>query len=490
MSDSDIFELDEEIRNELLRDMVKEIDNKTKPKRKSSPKTNQKRKSSASKEVEVQDIKESKESKESSDSSVLPIANLPKGTRPVPAVRVAPKTKNTEAKSVEPLPPFVPRGLRANPGVRVAPILSDKPASIFGDPDDESGFSIDDAVEELLSAESEVQSVNQKDNVKSPVQKLPRRVVRAIDTNTTAVGTPHVSITSSDVGDTSSGVPVARRVASATVPVLPLIPVVRPPVTETHPALRNLPFQVKLNYKFEPTSKSDPIHTSSLRGLLPPMVNLRTKMPAVLDQGNLGSCVSNAIANALRFCLVKNKKLAFTPSRLFIYYNGRVIEGTVKEDSGLYCRDGCKSVAIYGTCDEKKWPYIISQFKTKPTAPCFLEAKSHTLRSYFKVQHNATALKTALAEGFPIVCGVLVYESFLSNKVSKTGVIPQPNTRTEDLLGGHCILIIGYDDRNQIFYGQNSWGTGWGDKGFFTIPASYILNPSLASDFWTIRDFK
>src|SRR5436853_3992768 len=68
---------------------------------------------------------------------------------------------------------------------------------------------------------------------------------------------------------------------------------------------------------------------------LPHSVDLRPSCPAVYDQGQLGSCTANAIGGAIEFDQLKQHLAqTFTPSRLFIYYNERVIEGTVDADSG------------------------------------------------------------------------------------------------------------------------------------------------------------
>ena len=55
------------------------------------------------------------------------------------------------------------------------------------------------------------------------------------------------------------------------------------------------------------------------------------------------------------------------------------------------------------------------------------------------------------------------------------------------MIGGHAVLATGYDDSQQRFLVRNSWGTGWGKDGYFTIPYAYLTNSSLASDFWTLR---
>ena len=57
----------------------------------------------------------------------------------------------------------------------------------------------------------------------------------------------------------------------------------------------------------------------------------------------------------------------------------------------------------------------------------------------------------------------------------------------ENKLGGHAVLAVGYDTSARTMIVRNSWGTGWGMSGYFTMPFEFITSPSMASDFWTIR---
>src|SRR6185295_4839915 len=220
---------------------------------------------------------------------------------------------------------------------------------------------------------------------------------------------------------------------------------------------------------------------------LPPKVDLRRKCPAPYDQGQLGSCTANAIAGAIQFDRMKQKlKKNFVPSRLFIYYNERVIEGTVQSDSGAQIRDGIKSVAHDGDCPEKEWPYDIAKFAAKPVAGCYKDALRYKALTYQRVVQTLTQLKGCLASGYPFVFGFTVYESFESQTVAKTGTVPMP-AASEQVLGGHAVLAVGYDDPSQRFIVMNSWGTDWGTHGFFTMPYSYLTDTDLSADFWTIR---
>lgn len=220
---------------------------------------------------------------------------------------------------------------------------------------------------------------------------------------------------------------------------------------------------------------------------LPSSVDLRPNCSPVLDQSSLGSCTANAIAAAIEFDQKKQSLPESTPSRLFIYYNERAMEGTVSSDSGAMIRDGIKSVNKQGACPESMWPYDISRFTVKPSSACYKNALTHRALSYQSIAHtNLSQLKGCLASGFPYVFGISVYESFESDQVATTGVVPMPAHR-EQLLGGHALLCVGYSDEHQWFIVQNSWGTSFGDQGFIYIPYLYLTSRSLASDFWTIR---
>jgi C1A family cysteine protease len=176
----------------------------------------------------------------------------------------------------------------------------------------------------------------------------------------------------------------------------------------------------------------------------------------------------------------------FMPSRLFIYYNERAMEGTVNEDSGAQIRDGIKSVAKQGDCPEDLWPYDITKFAVKPPQQCYQQALKFKAVLYQRLSQISNQLKGCLASGYPFVFGFTVYESFESQQVAQTGHAPMP-APTEASIGGHAVIAVGYDDSQNWFIVRNSWGVGWGMKGYFTLPYAYLIDPNLASDFWIIR---
>jgi C1A family cysteine protease len=219
---------------------------------------------------------------------------------------------------------------------------------------------------------------------------------------------------------------------------------------------------------------------------LPTKVDLRSKCSPVENQGNLGSCTANALAGAVEFLELKDSVPLVIVSRLFIYYNERVIEGTVDQDSGAFIRDGVKSLAKQGVCPEAEWSYKIASFKKKPTPKCYSDAMKHEITSYRRII-TIDEMRTCLADGFPFVFGFTVYSAFESAAVAKSGILNMPGP-DETVVGGHAVMAVGYDDLQERFIVRNSWDTDWGMKGYFTMPYDY-LDPAknLADDFWTIR---
>lgn len=244
--------------------------------------------------------------------------------------------------------------------------------------------------------------------------------------------------------------------------------------------------------KKSPVDERDYLHAPAPVVNLPTKIDLRPEMPAVLDQSTLGSCCLQATSNALKHLLMCEKIPVFQPSRLYLYWNTRVnIEHSpADEDTGVCIRDVCKSLSKYHACDETFWPYDISKFSEAPPLAAYQNANLHKQVRYAYVPLDANVIKTTLAHHLPIIIGIQVYESFESQKVAQSGLVPLPDTTSEQCLGGHSMLLCGYDDDTQLFTVMNSWSANsWGDQGYCYIPYKYLLDPSLASDYWVISFF-
>lgn len=217
---------------------------------------------------------------------------------------------------------------------------------------------------------------------------------------------------------------------------------------------------------------------------LPASMDLRANCSTIEDQGQLGSCTGNAIAGIVEY-LCRRARKTTDVSRLFIYYQERVYEGTVSYDNGAYIRDGIKAVNKIGVPTESLWPYNINRFAYRPSQAAYVNAATRKAVGYQRCA-NFAAVKAAIAQGYPVVVGFDVYESFETQAVADTGMMPYPNTATEQLLGGHAVALVGYNDATGKFIARNSWGTGWGDHGYFYMPYQVIQDTNMSDDFWII----
>lgn len=233
-----------------------------------------------------------------------------------------------------------------------------------------------------------------------------------------------------------------------------------------------------------PDRRDVPYMVTRRTGNLPKSVDLRINCSPIDDQGSLGSCTGHAIAGALEYYAQRAGHPAYF-SRLFIYYEERRIEHTIKSDAGAMIRDGMKVVTKIGAPHEKLWPYDITKFTRKPTVRAYADAAKHKALSYHRVP-NLDTVRAELAAGNPVVFGFTVYDSFESDEVARTGHVPMP-LADERCLGGHAVVAVGYHDVLRALLVRNSWGAEWGLKGYFFLPYAYAIDPDLAGDFSVVR---
>lgn len=219
--------------------------------------------------------------------------------------------------------------------------------------------------------------------------------------------------------------------------------------------------------------------------IFPPKISLRDKMPPVYDQGQLGSCTSNAAAGAYEYELMKQGLTDWRPSRLMLYWLERQRENTINSDSGAQMADGILALTQTGICDEKTWPYDISKFTVRPDLEAYAQAKKphHHALAWRRLAKTVQDIKTSLVNKNPVLIGFSVYESFYDIGHSGMMPLPQPN---EALEGGHETLIIGYDDATRTLEVRNSWSADWGDQGHFWMPYSYAIDPQDSYDLLNI----
>lgn len=234
-----------------------------------------------------------------------------------------------------------------------------------------------------------------------------------------------------------------------------------------------------------PNAQAVPADTYGL--LAKSEVDPRDSMQDPYDQSRLGSCTANVYAGAAEYDDKLDGGSLGTPSRLAIYYGERLREGSVEWDSGAYGHDAFKDGREFGVASETLWPYDISRFRNVPPSAYLSARGNHKFLKYVHPAPNVTRFKKVLSNDQTIAFGFTVYESFESNQVAESGIVPIPGDR-EQVLGGHEVLIVGYlSAYPEHALVRNSWGTEWGLSGYFLMPWAYITDPSLADDWRSIH---
>ena len=219
-------------------------------------------------------------------------------------------------------------------------------------------------------------------------------------------------------------------------------------------------------------------------------IDLRSQCPPIRNQGNLGACSAFGSTTLFDFVRKKNKLQNWLPSPLFTYYSTRKLTGQEANDSGACVRDALKSTVKDGVAMERVWPYKVAKFAENPPQEVWDDAEKHQTLKYLSININdKNSFLSCLNEGYPFIFGIRLYSSFSSATVFFTGRVPIPNTQTEQLLGGHCMMAVGYEkteDGKELLIVQNSWGENWGQRGFCYIPMEYFMSEGF--DLWTIRE--
>ena len=231
---------------------------------------------------------------------------------------------------------------------------------------------------------------------------------------------------------------------------------------------------------FYPRPPQAPLAAHLETPYLPLTVDLRSKMPPIDDQLSLGACSADAIVAAVEYI-----RPELVGSRLFVYYNERLLNKKVAFDSGSSVENGMKAVSIYGVCEESLYPYRVDHFTDVPSAEAYANGLLHRVLDYKQIDLDMNTMKNCLAGGIPFIASIVIYSSFQRKSDEDLCMITMP-TSTQENYGGHAVLICGYDDSKQSWILRNSWGTSWGAKGYCYLPYVYLLDSSLCTECWAV----
>ncbi len=221
---------------------------------------------------------------------------------------------------------------------------------------------------------------------------------------------------------------------------------------------------------------------------LPRQVDLRPHCSPVEDQRQIGSCVANAVVGAAEYLEAVATGNPRPPdlSRLFVYFNARYMQGTPDRDTGTYVRAAMASLAFYGVCLERIWPYDPSRFAEQPPREAYADAQRRQGLEYARLAPGAD-IKRALAAGFPVAFGTAIPLACYEVAAQNGGYLPMPDEVAQERIVGHSMLLVGYDLDQGHYILRNSWGEGWGDHGYGYAPLALIDRYPQSTDFWILR---
>jgi C1A family cysteine protease len=223
---------------------------------------------------------------------------------------------------------------------------------------------------------------------------------------------------------------------------------------------------------------------------IPPhgVVDLSKHVDSVYDQQGINSCTANAVcASYSLFLAIRSSRACyrdFNPSRLFLHFNA---QSDPANEEDVTVRGTIRAFKKHGVCKETLWPYKECKLNRKPPRHLYALAEGNVLR-YEIIKQNIDHFRACLSNDCPFVFCIKVCKSFDKMKASGVYVMTMPTQ--EELLRPspyHTVVAVGYDDERKLIKVLNSWGSQWGDAGYFYMHYSHIENPEVCNGlFWKI----
>lgn len=230
---------------------------------------------------------------------------------------------------------------------------------------------------------------------------------------------------------------------------------------------------------------------SILSGLqLPKDVDLRPWLGPIEEQRAIGSCVGNALASILEYFYFSTMGRTKRFSRLFIYYNARMLEDEVsqrnatEEDSGADIQYAILGLLKFGCCEEIYWPFYQHLINVQPNEEAYENARNYRLDDFRRLSNNITQLRECLSQGYPFIMAIKIFSSFASNH---HGYIPMPKRYEKASKYRHAVVCVGYINSQRVFIIRNSHGIQWGDYGYGYLPYDYVTDKILTKDLWALK---
>jgi hypothetical protein len=191
--------------------------------------------------------------------------------------------------------------------------------------------------------------------------------------------------------------------------------------------------------------------------------------PPVKNQGRIGSCVGHSGRVVYGDTLDFNGK---EPSAMWIYKKGKIHDPFPGEDySGTTIKGACRGLVKEGCCEEKFWPYLDDE--DAPMLEGAAEnAAQHKIDSYYVIpRQNHDLIKKTLLQETLWTSIKVNYEFYYT---PKSGIVNTEKYLASSPAGGHAIAMTGWKiiEGNLYWEFQNSWGTGFGNDGFFYLESS------------------